>query len=94
MGIFKIARCVGAGKGNLRGNGRLGCKVIAVPDDESKNLIGTLRLVLLTLVGTLAYLGLAVLGRGGFVAFFSHPALDALALVLFALSGVSLERST
>jgi hypothetical protein len=54
----------------------------------------SLRLVLLTLVGTLAYLGLAVLSRGGFVAFFSHPALDALALVLFALSGVSLERST
>ena len=49
-----------------------------------------LRLVLLTLVGTLAYLGLAVLGRGGFVAFFSHPALDALTLVLFALSGAAL----
>jgi protein-S-isoprenylcysteine O-methyltransferase Ste14 len=49
-----------------------------------------LRLVLLTLVGTLAYLGLAVLGRGGFVAFFSHPALAALTLVLFALSGAAL----
>src|SRR6516164_3618873 len=50
----------------------------------------SLRLALLTLVGTLAYLGLAVLGRGGFVAFFSHPALDALTLVLFALSGAAL----
>ena len=48
------------------------------------------RLALLTLVGTLAYLGLAVLGRGGFVAFFSQPALDALTLVLFALSGAAL----
>ena len=47
-------------------------------------------MALLTLVGTLAYLGLAVLGRGGFVAFFSHPALDALTLVLFALSGAAL----
>jgi protein-S-isoprenylcysteine O-methyltransferase Ste14 len=47
-------------------------------------------LALLTLLGTLAYLGLAVLGRGGFGAFFSHPALDALTLVLFALSGAAL----
>jgi protein-S-isoprenylcysteine O-methyltransferase Ste14 len=50
----------------------------------------SLRLTLLTLVGTLAYLGLAVLGRGGLVAFFSQPALDALTLVLFALSGAVL----
>jgi protein-S-isoprenylcysteine O-methyltransferase Ste14 len=49
-----------------------------------------LRLTLLTLVGTLAYLGLAVLGRGGFVAFFSHPALVGLTLVLFALAGAAL----
>ena len=49
-----------------------------------------LRLVLLTLVGTLAYLGLAVLGRGGFAAFFSQPALEALTLVLVALSGAAL----
>ena len=47
-------------------------------------------MALLTLLGTLAYLGLAVLGRGGFGAFFSHPALDALTLVLFALSGAVL----
>ena len=37
------------------------------------------KLVLFTIVGTLAYLGLAVLGLGGFAAFFSHPALIALA---------------
>ncbi|HKM74767.1 MAG TPA: isoprenylcysteine carboxylmethyltransferase family protein [Stellaceae bacterium] len=44
----------------------------------------------LTVVGTAAYLALAVLGWGGFAAFFSHPALIALAIVLFALSGAAL----
>jgi protein-S-isoprenylcysteine O-methyltransferase Ste14 len=39
---------------------------------------------------TAAYLGLAVLGWGGFAAFFSHPALTALAIALFALSGAAL----
>ena len=34
----------------------------------------------LIVVGTAAYLGLAVLGWGGFAAFFSHPALIALAV--------------
>jgi protein-S-isoprenylcysteine O-methyltransferase Ste14 len=42
------------------------------------------------LASTLAYLGLAVLGWGGFAAFFSHPALIALAITLFVLSGVAL----
>lgn len=42
------------------------------------------------MVGTAAYLGLAIIGWGGFVPFFSHPALIALTIVLFALSGVSL----
>jgi protein-S-isoprenylcysteine O-methyltransferase Ste14 len=42
------------------------------------------------LVVTLAYLGLAVLGWGGFAAFFSHPALVALAIALFLMSGVAL----
>lgn len=49
----------------------------------------TVRLAL-ALVGTAAYLGLAVLGWGGLAAFFSHPALIALAVALFALAGVSL----
>jgi protein-S-isoprenylcysteine O-methyltransferase Ste14 len=46
----------------------------------------------LTLIvgGTAAYLGLAVLGWGGLAAFFSHPALIALAFALFALSGLAL----
>ncbi|MGC2200566.1 MAG: isoprenylcysteine carboxylmethyltransferase family protein [Stellaceae bacterium] len=50
----------------------------------------TPRLALITIVGTLAYLGLAILGWGGFAAFFSHPALIALAIVLFVLTGVAL----
>jgi protein-S-isoprenylcysteine O-methyltransferase Ste14 len=41
---------------------------------------------LLTIVGSAAYLGLAVLGWGGPVAFFSHPALVVLALATLALA--------
>ena len=37
-----------------------------------------------------AYLGLAVLGWGGFAAFFSHPALTALVILFFAFSVVGL----
>src|SRR5262245_37436078 len=47
-----------------------------------------LRLALMAL-GTAAYLGLAVLGRGGFAAFFSQPALAALAAVTVALTVVA-----
>jgi protein-S-isoprenylcysteine O-methyltransferase Ste14 len=46
--------------------------------------------VTFVVVGTVVYLGVAVLGRGGLAAFFSHPPLTALAIVLFALSGVAL----
>jgi protein-S-isoprenylcysteine O-methyltransferase Ste14 len=48
------------------------------------------RIALATILATVAYLGLAILGRGGFAAFFSHPALVALAIVLFVLAGVAL----
>jgi hypothetical protein len=41
-------------------------------------------------VALLAYLGLAILGWGGFAAFFSHSALIALTILLFALSGVAI----
>jgi hypothetical protein len=41
-------------------------------------------------VATFAFFGLAVLGWGGFAAFFSHPALIALTIALFVLSGVAL----
>jgi protein-S-isoprenylcysteine O-methyltransferase Ste14 len=38
---------------------------------------------------TAAYLGLAVLGWGGFAAFFAHPPLIALSIVTFVLAGAS-----
>jgi hypothetical protein len=44
--------------------------------------------MLVTIITTLAYLGLAILGWGGFPAFFSHPALIALAITLLVLSSV------
>lgn len=47
-------------------------------------------LAFLSMAGTLAFLGLAVLGWGGFAAFFSDPARTALAIVLVLLSGASL----
>jgi len=40
-------------------------------------------------IGACAYTGLAILGWGGVWPFFSHPALIALVVVLFALSAVS-----
>ena len=45
--------------------------------------------LLLVAIGTCAYAGLAMLGWGGFRPFFSHRALMALMVVLFALSIVS-----
>src|SRR5437588_11730536 len=45
----------------------------------------TPRLAFITVVATLAYFGLAILGWGGFAAFFSHPALIALTIALFVL---------
>ena len=50
----------------------------------------TPKLAILTIVTTLAYLGLAILGWGGFAAFFSHPARIALAVAVFVLSGAAL----
>ena len=47
-----------------------------------------LRLTLIV-VGTAAYLGLAVLGWGGLAAFFSHPALIALAVAVFVMAGAA-----
>jgi protein-S-isoprenylcysteine O-methyltransferase Ste14 len=43
----------------------------------------------LIFVGTTAYLALAVLGWGGPAAFFSHPALIALAVAVFVMAGAS-----
>src|ERR1700733_7082019 len=44
------------------------------------------KLVFITITGTVVYLGLAVLGWGGFAAFFSHPALSVVAMVTVVLS--------
>jgi protein-S-isoprenylcysteine O-methyltransferase Ste14 len=40
----------------------------------------------IAIVATLAYLGLAILGWGGFAPFFSHPALSAIAIITVALT--------
>jgi len=50
----------------------------------------SLRLALFVVAATLGYLGLAILGSGGLAAFFSHPALIALAIVLILLAGAAL----
>jgi len=50
----------------------------------------TLKAAFIAIVAGLAYLGLAILGWGGFAAFFSHPALIALAIVGLVLTGVAL----
>ena len=53
----------------------------------------TPKMTFATVAATLAYLGLAVLGSGGFAAFFSEPALIALAVALVAMAGVALFSS-
>ena len=53
-------------------------------------MVMTMVRVALVLIGTAVYVGLAILGWGGWTAFFAHPARVALAVVLFVLSGVSL----
>ena len=50
----------------------------------------TPRVAIITVVATLAYLGLAILGWGSFAAFFSHPPLIALVIVGLVLTGVAL----
>ena len=47
-------------------------------------------IILSALAGGLVYLGLAVLGWGGFAAFFAQPARIALAAVLFVLTATAL----
>ena len=44
----------------------------------------------ITIPAVVVYLGLAVLGWGGFAAFFSHPALTAVAVATVALAGLAL----
>jgi protein-S-isoprenylcysteine O-methyltransferase Ste14 len=51
------------------------------------------KLLIVSLLGTLAYLGLAILGWGGFAAFFAHPARIALTVATFAMAGAALFTS-
>src|SRR4051812_25054922 len=53
----------------------------------------TPKLAIVTIVSILAYLGIAVLGWGGFAPFFSHPARVALTITLVALTGAALVSS-
>src|SRR5919199_5793328 len=50
----------------------------------------TTGLAFLTVLMTLAYLGIAILGSGGFATFFSHPARLVLTIVFVVLSGAAL----
>ena len=50
----------------------------------------TLQLMFITLIGIVVYLGLAILGWGGFTAFFSHPARVAVTIVVFLMAGAAL----
>jgi hypothetical protein len=56
---------------------------------ESAMAMSIVRLTLIVM-GTGALFGLAVLGSGGFAAFFSQPALTALAIATFAMFGAAL----
>jgi protein-S-isoprenylcysteine O-methyltransferase Ste14 len=49
-----------------------------------------LRLALISVLATLFFLGLAILGWGGFADFFSHPALIAIVVATFMLAGAGL----
>ena len=53
----------------------------------------TPRLAIFTIVASLAYLGLAILGKGGFSAFFSQPALSVTAAAFIVMAGAALFTS-
>jgi protein-S-isoprenylcysteine O-methyltransferase Ste14 len=58
-------------------------------DETTKPAMSLAARVLLVFVGSAVYLGLAVLGWGGFAAFFSHPALIALTAVFMVQAGAA-----
>jgi protein-S-isoprenylcysteine O-methyltransferase Ste14 len=58
-------------------------------EERSDAMRERLARALSVLVSMLAYLGLAIAGSGGFHAYFSHPPLVALAIVLAAVSSVA-----
>jgi protein-S-isoprenylcysteine O-methyltransferase Ste14 len=49
----------------------------------------SVKLMALNTLGVCVYLGLAILGRGGFGAFFLHPALTVIAIATFIMTAVS-----
>jgi len=51
------------------------------------------KLAVFAVTGTIVYLGLAVLGWGGFAAFFSHPALSVVAIATLVMSFVPVFSS-
>jgi len=53
-------------------------------------MMSTPKLAFATVTGMMIYLGLAVLGWGGFAAFFSHPALSVVAIATLVLSVVAI----
>ncbi|CAN7752877.1 methyltransferase family protein [Caballeronia sp. 15715] len=53
-------------------------------------MMPTPKLAFATVIGILLYLGLAVLGWGGFAAFFSHPALTVVTIATLVMSGVTI----
>jgi F0F1-type ATP synthase membrane subunit a len=56
---------------------------LCVDKKRSSDMKITLRLALFTTLMTLVYIGLAILGWGGFGGFFSHPARIAVTVLLF-----------
>jgi protein-S-isoprenylcysteine O-methyltransferase Ste14 len=53
----------------------------------------TPRIFAVTVASTFAYLGIAIIGRGGLAAFFSQPPLIVLAVAFMAMAGISLFSS-
>jgi hypothetical protein len=53
-------------------------------------MTGKAELIVVILLSTIAYLGLAILGLGGIAAFFAQPSRSALAIATLALAGAAL----
>ena len=51
------------------------------------------RLTVSILIGSLGYLGLAIIGAGGFAAFFSHPPLIVLTIATFIMAAIATQSS-
>jgi len=51
------------------------------------------RLTVSILIGSLGYLGLAIIGAGGLAAFFSHPPLIVLTIATFIMAAIATQSS-